>query len=75
MKNFIFKSTDADLQKIVSIISTELDLLQKNVLYITYQTDKILKIVREGQTNKSLQKQVHEYFDSSDVPPPEQDGD
>ncbi len=67
MKNFIFKSTDADLQKIITIIGSELNLLQKNVLYITYRVDNILKILREDETDKGLQKQVDEYFgDSSD---------
>ncbi len=63
MKNFIFKSTDADLQKIVSIIASELNLLQKNILYITYRVDNILKIQRQEQTNKGLQKQVDDYFE------------
>ncbi len=63
MKNFIFKSTDADLQKIITIIASELNLLQKNVLYITYRIDSVLKIVKEQQTDKGLQKQVDEYFE------------
>ncbi len=63
MKNFIFKSTEADLQKIITIIASELNLLQKNVLYITYRTDSVLKIVKELQTDKGLQKQVDDYFE------------
>ncbi len=63
MKNFIFKSTDADLQKIVTIISSELNLLQKNMLYVTYRVDAILKLLHEEQTDKGLQSQVDEYFD------------
>ncbi len=62
MKNFIFKSTDADLQKIITIISSELNLLQKNVLYITYRVDVVLKKVNELVTDKGLQKQVDDYF-------------
>ncbi len=65
MKNFIFKSTDADLQKIITIIGSQLNLLEKNILYITYRVDKILKIVREAETDKGLQTQVDEYFGSS----------
>ncbi len=67
MKNFIFKSSvrTPDLQKIVTI-----DLIQKNVLYLTYQCDKILKILQEMQTDKGLQKQVTDFYgtaaDSSD---------
>ncbi len=63
MKNFIFKSTDADLQKIITIISSELNLLQKNILYITYRMDSVLKIVKGLETDKGLQKQVDEYFE------------
>ncbi len=65
MKNFIFKSTDADLQKIVSIIGSELNLLQKNVLYITYRIDAVLKLVKEQATDKGLQQQVDQYFEET----------
>ncbi len=63
MKNVFFKSTDADLQKVISINSSKLDLLQKNVLYLTYRVDAILKILHEESTDKGLQSQVDEFFD------------
>ncbi len=59
MKNFIFKSSDADLQKMFSILEN----LQKNIVYITYKTDAIIKIVKALETDRNLQKQVDEYFD------------
>ncbi len=62
MKNFIFKSTNADLQKMFQYIET----IQKNVLYLTYQSDTILKMIRTATTDKSLQKQVTDYYGSSD---------
>ncbi len=65
MKNFIFKSTDADLQKIITIISSELNLLQKNVLYITYRIDTILKNTNKLVVDKSLQSQVDEFFEET----------
>ncbi len=65
MKNFIFKSSDPDLQKIITIISSELNLLQKNVLYITYRVDAILKLLNEDHIDKGLQKQVDEYFEET----------
>ncbi len=65
MKNFIFKSTDADLQKIITIISSELNLLQKNVLYITYRIDTILKNTNKLVVDKHLQSQVDEYFEET----------
>ncbi len=73
MKNFIFKSTAADLQKIITIISSELNLLQKNVLYITYRIDSVLKIVKEQHDDKGLQKQVDEYFEIDNETSPQTD--
>ncbi len=73
MKNFIFKSTDADLQKMFSI----LDNLQKNVVYITYRVDMILKLVKKSDVDSGLQKQVDSYFDednANDIPEEKNDG-
>ncbi len=58
MKNFIFKSTDADLQKMF----TTLDTLQKNVLYATHQLDKCLKIVASLHSNMEIERQATEYY-------------
>ncbi len=73
MKNFIFKSTEADLQKMFQYLETS----QKNVLYLTYQIDKCLKILREESVDKSLQSQVDQYFedDSKDIPDSKSDLD
>ncbi len=59
MKNFIFKSNASDLQKMFQSIET----IQKNVLYLTYRCDKILKEVSTLRIDKSMQKQVDQYFD------------
>ncbi len=69
MNKFLFKSTTADLSKILSILDT----LQKNVLYLTYRIDSVLKKVNELDTDKGLQKQVDEYFEEDGTPiePPE----
>ncbi len=66
MKNFIFKSTDADLQKMFQSIET----IQKNVLYLTYRIDRVIKDLDKVLIDKSLQKQVDEYFeeDSEHIP-------
>ncbi len=61
MKNFIFKSFDADLQKMFQLLET----IQKNVLYSTYRTDSILKILNKMVTDKGLQSQVDEFFDDA----------
>ncbi len=74
MTKFIFKSNASDLQK----ISQSLDTIQKNVLYLTYRMDSLLKKTNEYLVDKGLQKQVDEYFeetspqtDSDDKIPPE----
>jgi len=59
MTKFIFKSNASDLQK----ISQSIDTIQKNILYITYRVDLILKKITVEETNTNLQKQVDEYFD------------
>ncbi len=67
MKNFIFKSTAADLQKMFSILEN----LQKNMVYSTYKLDAILKIVKAYTTDTKLQEQVDQYFtedNTEDIP-------
>ncbi len=65
MKNFIFKSTAADLQKMFQSIET----IQKNVLYITYRVDMLIKRYDKLEIDKGLQKQVDEYFDDEETSP------
>ncbi len=61
MKNFIFKSADADLQKMFQQIET----IQKNVLYLTHQVDFIRKCVIETKHDKDLQTTVDKYFEET----------
>ncbi len=65
MKNFIFKSTDADFKKMFSIIET----IQKNVLYMTYHLDSMSKEIKKLTVNTGLQKQVDEYFEEDETSP------
>ncbi len=64
MKNFIFKSADADLQKMFAILDT----IQKNGLYCTYRIDSLLKNFEKLLVDKGLQKQVDEYFEDETSP-------
>ncbi len=59
MKNFIFKSTNADLQKMFQYLET----IQKNILYLTYRIDAVLKKVNTLGVDTDLQQQVDKYFD------------
>ncbi len=65
MKNFIFKSTEADLQKMFQYLET----IQKNVLYLTYRIDTILKDMKTLTADKGLQQQVDEFFEDSETSP------
>ncbi len=69
MKNFIFKSNESDLQKMFSI----LDNLQKNIVYVTYRCDMILKILKKQEADSGLQKQVDSFFEDSEKDIPEVD--
>ncbi len=59
MNKFLFKSTEADFQKLTQLILT----IQKNVLYVTHQVDFIRKEIVKSNVDKDLQKQVDEYFE------------
>ncbi len=59
MKNFIFKSTGADLQKMFQY----LEIQQKNILYLTHQVDFIRQTVIKILHDKDLQDTVDKYFD------------
>ncbi len=61
MKNFIFKSTDADFKKMFQLIET----IQKNVLYLTYRVDTCLEKLNKLTVDKGLQKQVDSYFEET----------
>ncbi len=63
MKNFIFKSTDADLQKMFQSIET----IQKNVLYLTYRMDMLIKRYDKLEVDKALQSTAEGYYDKIDA--------
>ncbi len=65
MNKFLFKSTDADFKK----LSSDIETIQKNVLYLTYRVDKILKEVSTLRIDKSLQSTVDKYFDEDETSP------
>ncbi len=71
MKNFIFKSTAADLQKMFSILEN----LQKNMVYSTYKLDNILKLVKALEIDNKLQSQVDTFFDDNPQDIPEESHD
>ncbi len=65
MKNFIFKSTNADLQKMFQYIETKLEIQSSNILYLTHQTDRILKLLNGILVEKRLQTQVDDFYEET----------
>ncbi len=61
MNKFLFKSTEADFQKLYQLLAT----IQKNVLYLTHQVDFIRKTLMESKHDKDLQHTVDKYFDET----------
>ncbi len=57
-----------DLQNKYS--TSKLEILMKNVLYLTHEVDQIKKIVTATNNTINLQKQVDEFFeeDQKDIP-------
>jgi len=61
MNKFLFKSADADFQKLFQLQVT----VQKNVLYLTHQVDLIVRQLKELKHDKDLQTTVDKYFDET----------
>ncbi len=61
MNKFLFKSADADLQKLFQLQDT----IQRNVLYLTHQVDLIVRQLGELKHDKALQSTVDKYFDET----------
>ncbi len=59
MNKFLFKSTNADFQKLLQQIN-------QNILYVTYVVDKISKKLYEMDTDDSLKTQVDKYFEEDE---------
>ncbi len=71
MNNLFFKSTSADLQKILQLLESKLDIQSKNILYITHQVDFIRRRILAQDTDKRLQSQVSDYFEDTEHIPEE----
>ncbi len=68
---FDFSKSREDLQN--KLQSNWLEIVNKNVLYLTHEIDQVKKIVTEIRNSANLQKQVDEYFDDSPQNIPEDD--
>ncbi len=60
MKNFIFKSNDSDLQK---IIYNKLEIIQKELRFQRQDHVNMARMLQTLTLDKGLQKQVDDYFE------------
>ncbi len=65
MNKFLFKSSEPDLQK----INSKLDIINGNLLYLTREVDKLVRLAKVVEVNKDLQLQVDKYFEEDETSP------
>ncbi len=58
---FDFSKSREDLQN--KFQTNKLEIINKNLLYITHEIDKCVSMLRRIEVDTNLQKQVTEYFD------------
>ncbi len=66
--NLKFKSSEPDLK---FNIQSQFRILNQNVLYLTREVDKLVRLARIAETDKNLQSTVDKYFDednTKDIP-------
>ncbi len=65
--NLKFKSSEPDLK---FNIQSQFRILNQNVLYLTREVDKLVRLARIAETDKNLQTQVDKYFpeDTEHIP-------
>ncbi len=61
--NPFLKSSEPDLKKLFKTLET----IHKNVLYLTYQVDKVRRDISSIQADKGLQKQVDQFYDQEET--------
>ncbi len=64
--NLKFKSSEPDLK---FNIQSQLRIINDNILYLTREVDQIVRLVKQGTTDKDLQTQVDKYFDEDETSP------
>ncbi len=66
--NLKFKSSEPDLK---FNIQSQLRILNQNILYLTREVDKTVRLVKQLSVDKDLQQQVDKYFeeDSEETSP------
>ncbi len=58
--NLKFKSSEPDLK---FDIQSQFRIINGNILYLTREVDKLVRLVKQDSVNKGLQQQVDKYFE------------
>ncbi len=64
--NLKFKSSEPDLK---FNIQSQLRILNQNILYLTREVDKIVRLIKQPVVDKDLQLQVDKYFEDDETSP------
>ncbi len=71
--NLKFKSSEPDLK---FDIQSQFRIINGNILYLTREVDKLVRLAKVTEVNKGLQEQVDKYFeDDLDETSPQTDED
>ncbi len=62
--NLKFKSSDPDLK---FDIQSQFRILNGNILYLTREVDKLVRLAKVTEVNKDLQLQVDKYFEEDET--------
>ncbi len=62
-----FKNISPPRADFYSKLQSQITILSKNVLYITYMQDKILKILKTQDTDKGVQTQVDKFYEDDKI--------
>ncbi len=61
--NLKFKSSEPDLK---FNIQSQFRIINQNILYLTREVDKLVRMVKQLTVNKDLQEQVDKYFEEGE---------
>ncbi len=64
--NLKFKSSEPDLK---FNLQSQIRIINGNLLYLTREVDKLVRLAKVTEVNKDLQEQVDKYFEEDETSP------
>ncbi len=64
--NLKFKSSEPDLK---FNLQSQIRIINGNLLYLTREVDKLVRLAKVTEVNKDLQQQVDKYFEDDETSP------